>query len=312
MADVKAILEQLADALPTLPEKMKEVVEESRDLDQRGDDLLQHIQTVRAEAEELFGQIRAAMDEVKTESGQDRTELDAAVEDLKATSDAALKTVEEWTSGPLVTMTESAEAALAAVRDAIREGGEQSRQAKEEFEAALDEVRGTIGEAQKSLAETVNEVVEAETDVLQSRLSEARSRLEEDLGSITETVEGAQETLSSQVSQLLEVTGTLRDALQSDLKTIVEDVVESQTAQVLADMKQRIDAEIHQALDQAVKELSETMGGLGEKVLGAKGESEGARAVLEPLFDDIMEKVDPFKNAIESIKDAASTVGIDF
>lgn len=315
MADagaIKAILEQLADALPVLPEKMKEVVDEGQGLDKRADDLVKHIQELRAEAEGLFEQIRAALEETRKDNADDDTALDAAVKDLEETADEALKAVEEWTSNGLKVAVSTAGEALSSLQEMIKQGGEEAKEAKDEFESTIDDLRTKIAEEQEALQNSLKETLLQGAEELQGKLGETKAELESMVSSFTETLESTQENLSSKVEAMMGGVTALKDALDSDLKTIVSDVVESQTAQLLEELRTKIQVEVTAILDAAVKDVGETLGGLGEKVLGAKGESEGARAALEPIFDTIEELIGPLASAIDSIKDAAGTVGIDF
>jgi hypothetical protein len=51
---------------------------------------------------------------------------------------------------------------------------------------------------------------------------------------------------------------------------------------------------------------------MNDKINHAKENSGSARALLEPIFDQLDGFVEPLKSVIDGIKDAASTVGISF
>jgi hypothetical protein len=54
----------------------------------------------------------------------------------------------------------------------------------------------------------------------------------------------------------------------------------------------------------------EALDGFDQKITGAKENSSGARALLQPLFDEVKSVTSPVTDALDSIKDAASMVGI--
>jgi len=67
-----------------------------------------------------------------------------------------------------------------------------------------------------------------------------------------------------------------------------------------------------QLLNHAKDELLHAIDGMNGKADETKSDSGSARDLLEPLFHELEQFLDPLKSVIDGVKSAASVVGLSF
>jgi len=142
------------------------------------------------------------------------------------------------------------------------------------------------------------------------------------------TVVAAREAVGGQIDRLAAELTTQGRQSARDVDELKKDLVQLEDA-FLARVDRareivRTDAErfaeetrhrvhdVEQALTEAVQDLARALEQMGDAVRQATSEAADARRDMVPLFDDLDSRIHPMKNAVESIRSAAHSVGIPF
>ena len=100
------------------------------------------------------------------------------------------------------------------------------------------------------------------------------------------------------------------DDLGQNLGTEWPNMIQDHVNQAIEDVKNKIEQEIQTLIREAMDKVCGALDEFDQKLTGAKEGSSGARALLDPIFDQVKSVTSPVTDALESIKDAASMVGI--
>lgn len=307
---LKTTLEALGDAVPIVPGQMKAVVDHARDTKVNADELLADFAETEGKAIELFGQIRQALDDLDKEMDESTRENQTAMEALDDTHEEWKKTADERREA-LDTAKAEAVKTMGEFSEAVKEGTEQITAAADDFKASLNTLGDKMGAAREKLddaAETAKDECAEFGEAVDTVREELVEKTNEFMADLTARREASQDALK----MTLDLFNTLGDAMSSDMSNILEDVVKSETNKILDEMKQKIAEELRNQVEEALGMVTGALKGLSDKANEAKENSSGARALLDPLFNEIGEVKEPIVKAIDSIRDAANTVGIDF
>lgn len=307
---LKTTLEALGDAVPIVPGQMKAAVQHARDTKVNADELLADFAETEGKAIELFGQIRQALDDLDKEMDESTRENQTAMEALEDTHEEWKKTADERREA-LGTAKAEAVKTMGEFSEAVKEGTEQITAAADDFKAGLN----TLGDKMEAAREKLDDAADTAKDEC-AEFGEAvdtvREELVEKTNEFMADLTARREANQDALKETLDLFNTLGDAMSSDMSNILEDVVKSETNKILDEMKQKIAEELRNQVEEALGMVTGALKGLSDKANEAKENSSGARALLDPLFNEIGEVKEPIVKAIDSIRDAANTVGIDF
>lgn len=299
---LKQVLRELGDVLPTVPEGLAALTAEMDALALETAALLETTQARQVEAADLLGRVETAIGALRTTSAAQvaalathvPAELEAplafraavaepAAESLRR-EDAARAELESGLArlrdehGPaLEAGAAAAEASAQAAAQHVAAAAEQALMAASTLQATVAELRRATGES----AERLGAAIEAEA----ARGARDLDELARDLAALETTLLSA-----------LQRTG---DLVHADAERVHEETA------------RRLDA-LAQAVDRALADAAAALRELRQFLHGAARESNEARQALEPRFDELESRLGPLRHAVESVRDAASSVGLAF
>ncbi|MDF1755317.1 MAG: hypothetical protein P1U89_21185 [Verrucomicrobiales bacterium] len=182
--------------------------------------------------------------------------------------------------------------------------------ANEEAQNALDAFYEMMGQGGSEMGEVV-EQTSVNLDLLASGIEEALSNSAEQIANLTTNVEEVANQTESNLSDLVENSlGTAAETLVTSL-----DGISGELAQNVSDIFQKAQDDfldgIKGKVDDVVEQTSDSIETKVRQVILAEADRSGIeRALMEPAVDALTDVMDPLVDALEYIKDLASSVGI--
>jgi chromosome segregation ATPase len=306
---LKHTMESLQDILPTIPDKVQGVVTQGDEAKKDADELLHHFEDKQKAAEDLFGELKEALDTLKAESERLKQELDGETDAVGSGIDA-LKAVEE-ARDTLKQGVEQAGSVMEAFQQKLNEGIEAAHQAGDAFKAALDDVKTKTEESRQELDDALDSAGDA-AEELQTKVEECKNGLSDTIDALSSQLAQAQSDAAAKIGEFLSAANTLRETFEGEVDEMVNEVIKDKANEIVDAMAEKISDELKKLVDDAVEEITDALKGMTDKVTEAKDGSGEARQLLEPLFDKVEAFMEPIKTVIDAVKDAAGIVGIDF
>lgn len=302
---LKFALTRLNEVLPALPARLQALAAEEASLKEATAVFLHDLETKQAEAGDLLAKLEASLVDLRRESREGVTLLEAhddlpvvlqdpawSFEDKLSQSSAEMgKRQLQLGAGRANALGEEREARagllealFATLSGRLASAGEQISGSAEAGIAQASEVATSVEAARDALAESV----EAMGHQIETQCTAGVRDLEElrkDLASLTAAFAQRAERVES--------------VLREDLGRLAEDA----ESRALA---------LRESLEKAADRVAEGLRDLDHELEEASQESQGARKDLVPVFEDLEGRVDSLKHAIESVRSAASLVGIPF
>jgi chromosome segregation ATPase len=309
-AELKQTMEKLQDVVPVLHPRLEELVQQADTLKQRAAALLEQFEEADVQGDGLFKEIDEELKGLQAMVATNREALVGALDQLESGVSELDDDIEEARAA-LQQGTEAAGAAMEDFRAQLEQGTEAARQAGESFREALEEVKQETEDARQALQSALDTAEDA-AEAFQGQILAGQQAVDQTIDDLAEQIKQTQEAALEQLQGYLKAADELRQTFTDGLEGVLKDVIQEPALQLAEEMQQKIQNELKELVDGATGEVKEALGGLGEKILGAKEGSASGRELVEPLFDKLDEFFDPIKSVIDGVRSAAETVGIDF
>lgn len=132
------------------------------------------------------------------------------------------------------------------------------------------------------------------------------------MNQFTDQMDKAQEEIATQIQGMADEFTRLHEDFSTNLTDVSTNIVKAGTDDLQEQAEQKIELELRELIEAAVKQVTDTIEVMSDKIADSESEASGAREPLEPLFDQIADFISPLKDGIEGVRHAASSVGVDF
>jgi DNA repair exonuclease SbcCD ATPase subunit len=302
-AALKETLRELSDLLPAVPAGLAALAVEADALAVETAAFLETMQARQVEAAEVVTRVEAAIGALRAASAaqvaafgeRPTAALDAAAlafrgsvaepvaERLRRADDARAE-LEAGTARLRDEHATALEAEAAAVEQAAETAGQHLGAAAEQSLVSASTLRATAAELRRAVGEAAERLA-ATLDAESARGARDLDELARDLGALEATLFAA-----------LQHTG---DLMHADAERVHEE-----TARRL----EALGAAVERAAEDAAASLRDLQGFLH----AADGDTTEARQALEPRFEELESRLAPLRQAVESVRDAAASVGLPF
>lgn len=308
-AAIKQALEQIGEMTPQVPAMVTDVGDQAQKFADATAEA--HATLVRSQ-----GRIRDMASTLEEKIGEfagkveaDRARAEAALADLVAGLDtwSAIDDARGTHVSAISGVMDQAEA----LGEAIRSQTAEVEAARDDVQAGLEEVADAIAEGREALDNALSAAA-AEIEAIQSGIADAKSSLAESIDQVGEAIGQRQQEMTEKLQSMLEEADGIREQFSADLDDVIQSVFTDGADKLVDEIRQKVETELKELVDRAVGEIADAIEGLENRITEAKENSSGARALLEPVFDQVEAQIRPLENIIESIKDAADKVGISF
>ena len=310
MSDLQETLKQLGDDLPKVTQEMDQLVHRGAEAEKMADDLLKTFEQVEQEAQSIFHEIEQALAALKqdathhlAELNQDLAGVEKGLEEVKTLEHAR----DELKNG-----VEAAGHAMTSFQSKMQEGAEDINHAHEEFKSSIEKVKATVEEGHSQLEHAQQEVHSA-GEALQHKVEESKNSIGDLIQNVFHnTMDQTLQETESKVTEFLSGAASLGEQFEHQATDILNNVVKAKSHEIMDMAKQKIEEELKSLMDKATDEICHAIEGMVEKVTGAKSSSEDHKTATKGLIDEIGVFKEPFDAAINAVKGACETVGINF
>jgi chromosome segregation ATPase len=300
-------LTTLTATLPELPQHVGRLLTSLGTAVSDGEALMKSSADKREQAAALMDQVDEVLDGVVEQGTEHQSKLDEAAEALR-TAFQGLDAVEaaqaevtseiEAAGQTMSGFQQQLAATAAAVQSAEEEAAQQIAGLGEQVQAGRDEVQAAA-QAAASEAEALGQAAAGARDRVRAELASLRDLM-------TSLMEQARAALAEVEDELRGAVGQQEAALTDAAAHIGQG-----TADLVQDVEQAIVSEMQERLVEGAAEVLAALGALGTDAAAATEASSSVRQVLEGQFGDLGEQIAPLQGAVEAIRAAAATVGID-
>jgi uncharacterized coiled-coil DUF342 family protein len=308
-AELKQTMDKLSNVVPTLTPRFDTLVQQADTLKERAEALLEQFQEADVQGDGLFKDIHDAMQSLTGTIVTNREALLGALDQVETGIDE-LDEVEQAREA-LKQGGEAAGTAMEEFRARLEQGVEQAKQAGETFREALDEVKQQTEEGREALQSGLGAAQQA-AETFQQHIVDGQQAVDHTIDDLADEIKKTQEAALEQLQGYLKTADELRETFTHGLEELMANVIQQPATELVEELQEKITNELKGLVDESTNELKDALGGLGEKVLGAKEGSSSGRDTIQPLFEKLDGFFDPIKNVIDGIRKAADTVGIDF
>ena len=147
---------------------------------------------------------------------------------------------------------------------------------------------------------------------MQQKLESVKSAMTDQMNQFNDEMEKAQEEIATNIQGMADEFTRLHEDFGTNLTDVSTNVVKAGTDDLQEQAEQQIEVELKELIEAAVKQLTDTIGVMSDKIADSESEASDARDPLEPLFDEIAGFINPLENGIEGVKQAADSVGVAF
>jgi predicted nucleic acid-binding Zn-ribbon protein len=301
---LKDSLGTLQDSLPVVPDKLKALLQEEATLRSATEELLRSLEEKQGEANELFMRLEVALAGIRRQATEQAVRLqqypdfEAVLDQDKLDFEEKLllflalfmkkqQTVIETkkeSMHKLIGFGSSKQDALAALGESLARGGSQVGHASDQA------LRGSEG---------LRNMVEASRNAISDEIEKVGAEIEAHRAASSRDVEQTKRDVEGFDAFFVDRLDLLGNMVRRD-----SDRMMSETQNRMADLRYQVSGAVEgvqKALEQLDRSLREDI-----------EESAEARNNLGPLFENIEKTLGPLKEAIESVREAAHTVGIPF
>lgn len=300
-------LTTLTATLPELPQHVGRLLTSLGTAASDGEALMKSSADKREQAVALMDQVDEVLDGVVEQGTDHQSKLDEAAEALR-TAFQGLDAVEaaqaevtseiEAAGQSMSGFQQQLAATAAAVQSAEEEAAQQIAALGDQVQSGRDEVQAAA-QAAASEAEALGQAAAGARDRVRGELASLRDLM-------TSLLEQARAALAETEDELRDAVGQQEAALTDAAAHIGQG-----TSDLVQDVEQAILSEMQERLVQGAAEVLAALGALGTDASAATDASSSVRQVLEGQFGDLGEQIAPLQGAVEAIRAAAATVGID-
>jgi uncharacterized phage infection (PIP) family protein YhgE len=310
MSDLQETLKQLGDDVPKITQEMNQLVHQGAEAEKNADDLLKTFEQIEHEAQSIFQEVEHALAALKQDAAHHLAELNQDLAGVEKGLEE-VKTLEH-DRDELKGGVEAAGNAMNSFQSKLHEGAEDLNHAHEEFKGALQKVHEGVNEGHEKLQQAQNEVHSA-GEALQHKVEESKNSIGDLIQNVFHNAmdEHLQQT-EAKVTDFLSAAHSLGEQFEHGATDILNNVIKAKSHEIMDMAKEKIEEELKSLMDKATDEICQAIQGMADKVTGAKSSSEEHKTATKGHVDAINEFSEPFKAAIEAVKGACETVGINF
>jgi chromosome segregation ATPase len=301
-------LNKLNDTVPTLPERVHDVLEAAQAVDKEAEDLEEEVRDTERRAKERFAAIEQDLGAFASEAESHQQGLD---EDL-GEAEAEVQSLQELdqSHANLEQMVAAVGTAMGGLQARLSEATTALNQAHDVFEAGLKALEDKV-RAGKEAVTAAAERVSSEGEALSARLQQEQGQVAQHVaqmeGAAHAAVQQVDAAAQAALGELPSLEARLQEALdgfRGDLRTGTEGLAEI--------WKERLEAEVRTQVATAVEAVTGALGMLRDSATAAANDWTQAAAPLETDFPAVDEDVRPLQGGVEQVKVAAETVGLNW
>jgi len=301
---LKDSLGTLQDTLPVVPDKLKSLLQEEATLRASAEELQRSLEEKQSEATELFTRLEAALMGVRRQATE-QTVLLQQYPDFEALLDEDKLDFEQKLMLLLTLFMQK--------QQSVVESKKESMRALMGFGSNKQNALGVLGE---SLVRGGTQVGHASEQALrggaalQNMVEASRNAITDEIEKVGAEIEAHRAAGSRDIDQTKrDVEGF--DAFFTDRVELLGNLVRRDTDRLINETQNRM-ADLRYLVSGAVEGVQKALDELDRNLREDIEESAEARNSLAPLFENIEKALGPLKEAIESVREAAHTVGIPF
>jgi hypothetical protein len=307
MTSLTETLPILDEAVPALPDKIEAVAREGDAFGRAAVDALATIHQKREQAGAAVRQVRDALATVRDQAGEQQQALQTASQDLHRQVEEEADDVDakgedlKGAGGQAVTLLGQLESALA-------QGTDRTRTAHEEARAALEALAEEARTSQPELDGAVDEMVSG-LQAAEQRIGEGETLVVEGATALL----GAMGRLLGETQTRLQETRRRLDALRQEQESAVTEAaaeLETVRERLGQDVGQRLDSGLKQVIDPELEAVLQSLGEMGQDVLGLQTETRSRREDLEEEIAALGDRIPSLQGGVGQVKAAAEQVGI--
>jgi hypothetical protein len=307
-AALKATLTKLGETMPLMADQVGEGIE-------TGNNALEAARTMIADGRALIESADAAVEaaenvvrEFTAFANEQRIAIDEAYEDVEAK-------IEAYTDlDPVMEAVDAGvgevEGAFESFQSKLDAGAQAGNAAADAFADKLEALFGAIDEGTQELNNALDTATSA-FESLQEGLNTGRDAVLSEVDSFVGDLTGRQEEFASNVTQYVSNGRQWMGDLGQQLSQGFPSMIEAEVTKALDDVQAKIQEQIQTLVREAMDKVCGALDGFADKLTEANEGSQLGRQILEPIFDQFSSLADPLVGALDSVKSAASTVGID-
>lgn len=308
-AALKATLTHLGETMPLMADQVNEGLETGENaLDTARTMIAESVRAALETADQAVEQAETTVREFTAFCNEQRIALDEAFEDVEAKIEAYtdLEPVMEAVDGAVGEV----ESAFESFRSKLQAGAEAGNQAADAFNEKLEALFGAIDEGQQQLSDALDTATSA-FQTLQEGLTTGRDAINSEIDSFVGDLTNRQEEFAGNVTQYVSNGRQWMADLGGQLSEGFPAMIEAEVTKALDEVQAKIQEQIQTLVREAMDKVCGALSDFSDKITEANEGSQLGRQILEPIFDQFQQLADPLVGALDSIKDAASTVGID-
>jgi hypothetical protein len=303
--DIRDVLRQLTDLLPSVAERMSALMAEETAARAATDDFLQQAEERQAEALDLLARLETVQLELRAQAAAEVERLTGWEDPSPVLHDPALA-FDEKAALHLAPFARAQAGHVAVLRDAFNGNREERLLTRGQhvttmrfgLEKGGDELLGGSDAAGRG-AQALHELVEGARGALGHEIERFAGDLQAQQNSSARDVEAIRRDLDGHEAALGARLDRLREGVQEETDRLSADAAERMT-------------DLRAAIDDAVREVGEALGTLEEQTRRAGDEGRSHREAIVPLFGHLEERLPHLRQALEGVREAAHHVGIAF
>jgi len=293
-----------------IPKEMQDLTHRSDDISRRADSLVTLFEDAAREGTDLFNQITHALDELHESGKTTADDMHAGMETVEHSTDA-LKSTSETGMHTLETVKTEVLHAFEAFENTLKAGADDWENHAHELQQGVDKLHAAVQTGQGEL-DSDHQHLASEVETAHNQVETTKNHMTEKANALHSEATTKNHDVQSELHTMLEGFNHVKEALTGHLGETIENVVHQGATQLVDTVKQKIEDEMKHLLDDAKAQLLHAIDGMSGKADETKSDSGSARDLLEPLFHELEQFIDPLKAVIDGVKSAASVVGISF
>ncbi len=307
MTSLHETLPILDGAVPAVAPKLEGVAQDAAAFHKAVRDLMENLAEKESQARELLGRVQAALAAVHDGAERMDAELGRSLEAAEGAVEEALQALAEG-RGELRTALQSAGDAMDDLKTHALDAGGRMESAQQDAGQALDrlgqaveteggELDGAVASVEAA-AEAVDEALSKGRTTLADAAAELGTSLSSLLGEVREGLAGAE--------------GRVAAATELHQPALLEVVAESDRCRdrVLSDLRERVQAEIGNALGETMIDVTAGLSVLGETVARTEEEYRAAHEELQEQLTELLARIPTMQVGVEQVRQAAATAGV--
>ena len=307
MTSLHETLPILESAVPAIVPKIEGVTQDGDAFQQAVRDLVENVEEKEEQARELLARVQAALTALHDGSETMGRELGQSLEGAEAAVEDALEALAQG-RGELRAALQSAGDAMDDLKTHVQDGGGRMEGAQQEAGQALDQLGQGIETGRGELDGAV-EAVEAAAEQVEQTLAQGRTTLTEaaaELGAtLSSLLDDVREKIAAAQARVTADGETHREPL-----TAIVDATLSRSQAIFRTTRERVQAEIREALTGTMAEVKTGLGLLAEGVAQAEEECRAAHEELEDRFTELLARIPTLQVGVDQVRQAARTAGV--